>query len=164
MTILNVKITKLSPEGVIPAYSREGDAGLDLVATRRWFDDEGNCCYGTSLAVEIPEGYYADLRPRSSVSKYDLVLANSVGTIDSNYRGELILKFKPVPAFYSFESPDEQGFDLISLPEGDEIKVYQVGDRIAQLLIKPYPRINFIEVSELSDSNRGDQGFGSSGK
>lgn len=164
MNTLNVNIAKLNEAAVIPQYSRQGDAGLDLVATSRHFDEHGNVCYGTSLAIEIPEGYYADLRARSSISKYDLVLANSVGTIDSNYRGELILKFKPVPAFYSFEGSEDENFDIIAIPEGDEIKVYQVGERIAQLLIKPYPTINFVEVESLSESNRGDQGFGSSGK
>jgi dUTP pyrophosphatase len=167
MTILNVNIKKLLLEAVIPTYAKSGDAGLDLTATTRWFDDAGNVCYGTGLAIEIPEGYYADLRPRSSISKYDLTLANSVGTIDSNYRGELIFKFKPTPAFFDrtpCSALTTETFDFVALSEKNNMNIYEVGDRIGQILIKPYPKITFIEVDQLSDSDRGEQGFGSTGK
>jgi dUTP pyrophosphatase len=144
---MKVNIKKLHPNAVIPKYGRDGDAGLDLVAITLddvvpGFADDDFTQYGTGLAVEIPQGYVGLIFPRSSISTYGLMLANSVGVIDSNYRGELKIRFKTT---------------------SDWGKVYQVGDKIAQLVIIPYPSIEFNEVVELSDTNRGDKGFGSSG-
>lgn len=138
---MNVKIKKLIENATIPSYSKNGDAGLDLVATSVKYE-KGNFVYGTGIALEIPEGYVGLIYPRSSISKYDLMLCNHVGVIDSNYRGELLLKFKTTRDFP---------------------KIFIVGDRIAQLIIVPYPKISLIQVEELSESNRGDKGFGSSG-
>jgi dUTP pyrophosphatase len=139
-----VKIKRLHKDAVIPSYSRQGDAGMDLVATSRFYDDFDNVCYGTGLAIEIPEGYVGLLFPRSSISKTDLTLRNSVGIIDSGYRGEIIFKFNNI---------------LMSSCEP-----YNVKERIGQLIIMPYPTIEFEEVEELSTTERGAQGFGSSGK
>ena len=75
-------------------YAKDGDAGIDLVATSKWYDDAGNICYGTNRAFEIPEGYVGLLFPRSSNAKKQIILSNSVGVIDSGYRGEVMLKFK----------------------------------------------------------------------
>ena len=141
--MLNVKIKKLHKDAVIPKYETSGAVGMDLTAVSKSYDEFGNVVYGTGLAIEIPDGYYADLRPRSSVSKYDLVLANSVGTIDSDYRGELVLKFKRYSEKNAY------------------FNTYEIGDRIAQIIILPYPKINFIEVEELSNTERGNGGFGS---
>lgn len=141
---MKVNITSLNYPYTIPSYSKEGDAGLDLTATSK----EENSLYieyGTNLAIEIPEGYVGLLYPRSSISKYHLVLANSVGVIDSNYRGEIKVRFKKT-IDNSYEN------------------IYNVGDRVAQLIIMPYPSIELIEVTELSDTTRGQSGFGSSGK
>ena len=140
---MEVKIKRLHKDSVIPCYAKDGDAGLDLTATRVWSDDDGNVCYGTGLAFEIPRGYVGLLFPRSSNAKKDLILSNSVGVLDSNYRGEVMLKFKP----------QKQGG-----------KMYEVGERIGQIIIMPYPQIEFIEVEELSETNRGDGGFGSTGR
>src|SRR5690606_4362848 len=79
-----------------PQYSKDGDAGLDLVATSKKYNEKGSIVYGTSLAFEIPKGYVGLLFPRSSNSKMDLLLSNSVGVIDSGYRGEVMFKFKHV--------------------------------------------------------------------
>ena len=138
-----VNIKKLHKDAVIPSYAKDGDAGLDLAETRVWADDDGNVCYGTGLAFEIPRGYVGLLFPRSSNAKKDLILSNSVGVIDSNYRGEVMLKFKP----------QKRGG-----------KVYEVGERVGQIIILPYTQIEFKEVEELSETSRGDGGFGSSGK
>lgn len=146
MQKLDVKIKKLVPEATIPQYSREGDVGLDLKAVSMYEEGDDTLVYSTGLAIEIPEGYYADLRARSSIASYDLVLANGVGTIDSNYRGELIFKFK-----------------ITRTNNTRDLTLYEIGDRIGQMVIKPYPRINLIEVDVLTDSNRGSNGFGSSG-
>lgn len=80
---MKVRIKKLSEKAVIPSYSTAGDAGLDLTATSKEFDEHGNVVYGTSLAIEIPYGYVGLLFPRSSNAKYDLLNTNSVGVIDS---------------------------------------------------------------------------------
>lgn len=141
---MNVKVKKLNENAVIPEYSKPGDAGLDLTAVSK--KEEGkNIVYGTGLAIEIPDNHVGLLFPRSSVTNYDLNLGNSVGVIDSGYRGEIIFKFKRT---------DLQVFS----------KEYQVGERIGQLLIIPYPKVNLIEVKELNDSVRGVGGYGSSGK
>ena len=153
--MLNVKIQKLHKDAVIPKYETNGAVGMDLTATSKTYDDQGNIVYGTGLAIEIPLGYYADLRPRSSISKYDLVLVNSVGTIDSDYRGELMLKFKPTLRKSTWNN---------GVYETDEVKEYNVGDRIAQIVVLPYPKVSFVEVDELSETERGHGGFGSTGK
>lgn len=140
---MNVKIKKLHTDAVIPSYAKEGDAGLDLTATSMSCDDYGNICYGTGLAFEIPKGYVGLVFPRSSNAKKDLWLTNSVGVIDSGYRGEVTFKYRPV--------------DL-------EERIYQIGDRVGQLIIMPYPYIEFEEVEELSETERGCSGYGSSGK
>lgn len=141
---MNVKVKKLSEQAVIPKYSKPGDAGLDLTATSK-SEEAKNVVYGTGLAVEIPDGYVGLLFPRSSLSNYDLSLCNSVGVIDSGYRGEIMFKFKRT--------------DLMAFA-----KEYQVGERIGQLVIIPYPKVNLVEVKDLNDSIRGAGGYGSTGK
>ena len=142
---MEVKIKKLHPDAVIPVYSKPGDAGLDLTATSISSDSYDNIVYGTGLAIEIPEGYVGLLFPRSSNSKTDLYLTNHVGVVDSGYRGELMFKFRPINGIV-------------------DASIYAVGDRIGQLMILPYPSIKFVEADELSDSDRGEGGFGSTGK
>ena len=138
---MNIEIKKFHPKATIPKYSREGDAGMDLVAVE-WTVENTLYVYKTGIGIKIPEGHVGLLYPRSSISKYDLSLANHVGVIDSNYVGEIILKFRKT--------------DICP-------NIYLVGDRIAQLIIVPYPTINFVEVKELQETNRGSNGFGSSG-
>mgnify|MGYP006379072781 FL=1 len=91
---MQVKIKKLHDDAVIPSYAKHGDAGMDLTAISKQYDDHGNVCYGTGLAFEIPKGFVGLLFPRSSNTKKDLVLGNSVGVLDSGYRGEVVFKFK----------------------------------------------------------------------
>ena len=153
--MLEVKIKKLHKDAVIPKYETVGSVGMDLTAVSKEYDEHGNIVYGTGLTIQIPVGYYADLRPRSSISKYDLVLANSVGTIDSDYRGELILKFKPTLRKSTWNN---------GVYETDEVKEYEIGDRISQLVILPYPKVSFVEVDELTETERGTGGFGSTNK
>lgn len=149
--MLDVKIMKLVEEAVIPQYSLEGDAGLDLTATFRSYDEFGNVVYHTGIAIEIPKGYVGLLFQRSSVSKKQQFLTNAVGVIDSNYRGEIMLKFKPtVQAHNKVESLFNE--------------MYEVGEKIGQLIILPYPSVNFILSDNLSDTVRGSNGFGSTDK
>jgi len=143
---MKIKIKKLHPKAVIPKYALDGDAGMDIVAVDKSCEGIDLVTYRTGLAFEIPKGYFMLIFPRSNISKKDLILSNSVGVLDSGYRGELLLKFKTTGG-------KECGI-------GNE---YQIGDRIGQIIIIPYPGIEFDEVNELSDTARGEGGFGSSG-
>ena len=147
---LKIKIKKLVNDAVIPTYSKDGDAGLDLVATSALVYND-YIEYGTGLAIEIPKGYVGLIFPRSSIYKTSTILSNSVGVIDSGYRGEI--KFK----FYAKTARDCNG-TLYSIDD-----CYEVGNRIGQLIIMPYPQIEFEEAEELSETERNDGGFGSSG-
>lgn len=141
---MEVKIKKLHKDAVIPTYAKNGDAGLDLTAVSYEHDKYRNIVYHTGLAFEIPVGYVGLIFPRSSICKKDLSLVNSIGVLDSCYRGEIMVKFKP------------------TLPYKAE--TYECGERVAQVIIIPYPKIEFTEVDELSETERGTGGFGSSGK
>lgn len=153
---MKVKIKKLSENAVMPSKAHASDAGFDLVATSRTMDSNGAVVYGTGLAFEIPEGYVGLLFPRSSNVKKDLLLSNSVGVIDSGYRGEVMLKFKP--SWRACQCATEAFF----LESGDVL--YEVGDRIGQLIIMPIPDIEFEEADELTETDRGEGGYGSSGR
>ena len=173
---MEVKIKKLCETAVIPSYAKPGDAGMDLVATSRVFDKYGNVEYGTGLAIEIPEGYVGLIFARSSIFKQDLSLANAVGVIDSGYRGEIKFKFKPTLSYMDFGATedvhgvgeDSDSFDFVGIAGGIEkdcvdASIYNVGDRIGQIIIMPYPTISFLEVDELSSTERADGGFGHTG-
>lgn len=136
---MKIKIKKLHPDAKIPKYALEGDAGMDVVAIDKKVEGE-LIVYGTGLAFEIPKGHVLLICPRSSVTKKELFMANSVGVLDSGYRGELILKFRKV---------------------GNN--EYEVGERVAQIVLFSYPEIEFKEVDELSETQRGGGGFGSTG-
>lgn len=163
-----VKFRKLNEYAIPPVKAHATDAGFDLTATSCYHDEEGNTVYGTGLAVEIPKGYVGLLFPRSSVAKKDLLLSNAVGVIDSGYRGEIMAKFKPTcvvvnPLKFWWRNCI-LGKDDLSLALGHiHSREYEVGDRIAQLIIMPYPEIEFEESEDLEDSDRGVGGYGSSG-
>ena len=163
MRNIKVKIKKTHPDAVIPRYAKEGDAGLDLTATSMYFDEYGNICYGTGLAFEIPEGYVGLIFPRSSICKEQLLLSNAVGVIDSGYRGEVSFKFKPSMALDNRQcvKADSEKLWSIAVRQND---IYKMGDRIGQMIIMPYPSVEFEEVEELSETERGEGGYGSSGK
>ena len=140
---MKVLFKKLVPEAVKPKFGKPGDAGADLVATVAWAT-ESQIVYGTGLAVEIPEGMVGLVFPRSSVRNYALSMANSVGVIDSGYRGEIMVTFNIKTNHNTRE-------------------LYKIGDRIAQLVIIPVPLITYAETQELSETNRGTAGHGSTG-
>lgn len=139
MEKIKVKIKKLKDGVVLPSYAKLGDAGMDVVAVGVKVTDK-YVEYSTGLSFEVPEGYVMLIFPRSSVSKKDLVLANSVGVLDSGYRGELLIRFQKF---------------------GEDI--YEVGERVAQIMVLPHPKIELEEVDCLGESERGEGGFGSSG-
>lgn len=140
---MKIQFKKLVPEAQKPKFGKPGDAGADLVATSFDLTRDGQVVYGTGLAVEIPEGMVGLVFPRSSIRNYGLTMANSVGVIDSGYRGEIMVTFN-----IKFM----------------QVEMYAVGDRIAQLVIVPVPLIQYAEVEELSETSRGTEGHGSTGK
>lgn len=141
---MDIKVKKIDSNAVIPNYAKPGDAGLDLTAISKENFGVGMVKYNFGLAFEIPEGYAGFIFPRSSVFKKDLSLTNCVGVIDSGYRGEVSVIFR---------THERQGMP----------KEYEVGDRIAQIIIMPIPKINLIPVQKLQKSDRGSGGFGSTG-
>ena len=138
---MKVNIKKLVENATIPTYAKPGDAGMDIYSTSIEVSEDGVVTYGTGLSMEIPEGYVGLLFPRSSNYKQDLVLCNSVGVIDSGYRGEIMFKYFQI---------------------GENM--YKVGDRVGQIIILPYPQIEFTEVENLSKTERGEGGFGHTGE
>lgn len=157
MENLTVKIKKLSDDAVVPSYAHDSDAGLDLTATSKSYDDYGNVFYGTGLAFSIPKGFVGYLFPRSSISKKELSLANSVGVIDSGYRGEVIFKFKGSVSIYETDLNDDGHFPCIV----KSVNTYEVGDKIGQIIIMPIPKITLELVDDLGTSDRGTGAFGS---
>ena len=138
-----LKVKRLVKEAIVPSYAKPGDAGLDLTAAsvkreHRFIE------YGTGLSVELPKGHVGLLFPRSSVTNKDMMLKNSVGVLDEGYRGEIKLRFQSLQNSYG-ES------------------VYQVGERIGQLVIVPVASVDIQEVTDLEESDRGIGGFGSTG-
>jgi dUTP pyrophosphatase len=155
---MQVRIKKLHPDAVIPSYSSAGDAGMDMVAISAEIAADGSYIeYGTGIAVEIPKGYVGLIFARSSISKTSLILANHVGVVDSGYRGEIKFRFKDTKMTKTMRMGRQWKWFA-----GET--AYEVGNKIGQLMILPYPQIEFVEVDELSDSERGEGGFGSTGK
>lgn len=136
---------KTHANAVIPKFAKDGDAGLDLVAVSKSLEiNEAGIelvVYRLGLAMEIPRGYVGLIFPRSSITKTGLSLANSVGVIDSGYRGEIVAKF---------------------IARDSDLS-YEVGDRVCQIVFVAVPEIEIEEATELSDSERGVGGFGSTG-
>lgn len=140
---MKIKFKKLNLQAQKPKFGKPGDAGADLTATSMNLSMGDHIVYGTGLAVEIPEGMVGLVFPRSSIRNTTLSMANSVGVIDSGYRGEIMITFKMV--------------------NKNEVVGYTIGDRIAQLIIMPVPLAKYVEVEELSETQRGTDGHGSTG-
>lgn len=141
MDTLQVRVKKLSDSAKIPTYAYEEDAGMDVYADGNGKYSNNYIEYSTGIAIEIPKGYVGYIFPRSSISDKNLSLCNSVGVIDSTYRGELKFRFKAYP----------------------NAILYLKGDRIGQLIIMPRPKVIWDEVDTLSDTERGFGGYGSTG-
>ena len=146
---MKIKIKKLHPDAVIPKYAKLGDAGMDLYAVDikihvdSLTDENTKIIVDSGLAFEIPEGFVGLVFPRSSIQSTGVRLTNCVGVIDSGYRG-------PVKAVFDIKD--------------SSLIYYNKGDRFAQIMIIPYPQIEFEEAEELSETERSDGGFGSTGK
>lgn len=141
---MEVKI-KLIEDGKMPVKMHETDAGFDCYAREIEYQFEsGKIKYNLGFAIEIPKGYVGLVFPRSSVCKHDLLLTNSVGVIDSDFRGEVSAVFVVTKTPFP--------------------KHYDKGDRVCQLIIIPYPEIELKQVERLSETERGEGGYGSTGK
>ena len=145
--MLNIPIIRLIDDAIIPIYAKPGDAGADLVAAESVVLEAGGgrALISTGVAIAIPEGFAGFVQPRSGLAlKHGITCLNTPGLIDSGYRGEL----------------------KVLLINTDPNETYEVnkGERIAQLVIQKVEECNFQEVEELPDSERGETGFGSSGR
>lgn len=171
MSDLSVKIKRLHPDAVIPQYAHEGDAGFDLVAAADVIIEPGETALiPTGIAVELPPGYELQVRPRSGII-LRTKLRVQLGTVDSNYRGEIGVI---VDNAFSVDEEDRHDFynEILTI-SGDTVRVddkkpygtyiIRKGNRIAQAVIAPVVTANFVEVDELSDTARGESGFGSTG-
>lgn len=137
---MKLKVKKLNSQAKLPTKAHSTDAGFDLYADEIRYNDR-YIEYGTGVAIELPKGSVGLIFPRSSISKYDLRLANAVGVIDEGYTGELNLRYDAIGPYH-----------------------YEKGDRIGQLVVIKLPELEVEEVEELADSERGTGGFGSSNK
>jgi dUTP pyrophosphatase len=145
---VTLKVKRLPHCHDLPRYATAGSAGLDLTAAidRPVVIEPGTRTrIPTGLIIEVPPGYEGQVRPRSGLAyKAGISLTNCVGTIDSDYRGEL---------------------QVLLINHGSEPYTIEPGERIAQLMVVPIPRVHVVEVDELSDSEeRGEGGFGSTGR
>lgn len=142
---MKLKVKRLSEKAHLPAKAHHTDAGFDLKSTERSYNNKEQYYeYETDLAIELEPGYVGLIFPRSSISNKDLMLTNHVGVIDENYRGAIKFRFKTTTTDYKHD-------------------LYEIGDKIGQLLIMKLPDVELEEVQELSGSERGTGGFGSSG-
>ncbi|PAF51885.1 deoxyuridine 5'-triphosphate nucleotidohydrolase [Helicobacter sp. 13S00401-1] len=141
---MNVKIKLVQPDAKVPLYASSGASGFDLYACEdAYIESKGMALINTGIAIELTEGYEVQVRPRSGLAlKHGIFVLNTPGTVDSDYRGEI----KVLLANFGSE-----GFKVTK------------GDRIAQGILAPILKANFIEVKVLQDSTRGAKGFGSSG-
>ena len=142
--MLRLRIKKVSNDAIIPSYAHEGDCGMDLYSIDNIILKPGESqLVHTGIEIELPENTEAQIRPRSGLAlKNSITVLNSPGTIDEGYRGEI-------------------GVILINHSKVD-FKV-EKGMRIAQMVVKPTLKVNIVEINELSETERGKGGFGSTG-
>ena len=155
--MIQIKFKKLHENAVIPKKAYESDAGFDVVAVSVEYNtDSGFLEYDLGFSTEIPEGYKGIVVPRSSISKYDLIMCNSPAQIDSSYRGSWKIRFKLVLPSNVNSETQTMNWEWIK-----QIKKYKVGDKIAQIFIEPVLSVNLLETEELISTQRGEGGFGS---
>jgi dUTP pyrophosphatase len=147
MNSVTLKVKRLPHCRDLPRYATPGSAGMDLTAAipeKLTLEPGKRVGIPTGIVLEIPPGYEGQMRPRSGLAaKAGITLSNSVGTIDSDYRGEVV---------------------ALVINHGETSYTFEPGERIAQLLITPVPRVEIVEVEETNASERGEGGFGSTGR
>jgi dUTP pyrophosphatase len=142
---MDLKIKLIDGRAILPKYAHPGDAGLDLFSIERKVIPPGTSAFiGTGIAIELPPGTEAQIRPRSGLAlKHQVTLLNAPGTVDYGYRGEV---------------------KVIMINHGKTDFIVEEGSKIAQMVIKPVITVNVIQVDELTETPRGEGGFGSTGK
>lgn len=188
LTPYTIKIKLLTHDATIPTYAHDGDVGLDLKAISCEYDEEKDMyVYRTGISIETEKNYGVLVFPRSSNNKTDCYLCNSVGIIDTaTYRGEIKLCFKSRTSTserinnlsfqkyieeISFGKSHETAIKEMNKVKDSIFKAtqelkfapYKVGDKIGQMVLVNIPQVKFQEVYDLSETERGDNGFGSSG-
>ena len=184
---MEIKIKKMSENAVIPKYAIDGDVGMDLTAIDVEYNEEKDMyIYHTGISIESPKHYGVLIFPRSSNRNTDAYICNHVPVIDTAvYRGEIMICFKNRDSLNQIALKEEMDELLTSLQvykdpsdavdeaykayykaKEDPMKYapYKVGDRICQMVLIPYPNVLFKESEELSKTERGEKGFGSTGK
>ena len=144
---MEIKIKRLNKRAKIPTFGTEFSAGADLYCAEEHeisVCSGQKCSIGTGISMEIPEGYVGLVFARSGLAcKNGLRFCNSVGVIDADYRGEI---------------------KVVLHNDSEYVREIKPGERVAQMIIMPYPKVSFIEVEELSDTVRGESGFGGTGR
>lgn len=144
---MEIKIKRLNERAKIPTFGTEFSAGADLYCAEEHeisVCSGQKCSIGTGISMEIPEGYVGLVFARSGLAcKNGLRLCNSVGVIDADYRGEI---------------------KVVLHNDSEYVREIKPGERVAQMIVMPYPKVSFIEVKELSDTVRGESGFGGTGR
>jgi dUTP pyrophosphatase len=142
--MINVKIIKIKENAVIPSYAKQGDAGVDLCSTEEYTIKPGErVIVSTGIKIAIPEGYEAQIRPRSGLAiKNGISICNTPGTIDSGYRGEI---------------------GVITINLGQEEFKIEKGMRICQMIFNKIEHAEFEETEKLDETQRGEGGFGHTG-
>lgn len=158
--MIDIKIKRLDERAVLPTKAYPTDAGFDMTAISLEYDEYGNAVFGFGWAFEIPEGYGGFLFPRSSATKYDVEMNNSVGIVDCWYRGEVKAKFRPI----STKPVRGSQTDSVEVYCDGKARIFKVGEKVAQMVILKLPQVEFVESDELSDTPRGAGGWGHSGK
>ena len=184
---IEIKIKKLSENAVIPKYAIDGDVGMDLTAIDVEYDEKKDMyIYHTGISIESPKHYGVLIFPRSSNRNTDAYICNHVPVIDTAvYRGEIMICFKNRDSLDQialkeemdelltyltvYRDPSdavEEAYKAYDKAKEDPMKYapYKVGDRICQMVLIPYPNVLFKEADELSKTERGEKGFGSTGK
>lgn len=145
--IMQINIRKIHPEAIIPQYATAGASGLDLHARiphEIYLQPGVRFTVPTGIAIEFPEGFEGQVRPRSGLAKKNgITVLNAPGTVDADYVGEIC---------------------VILINHGDEAFKIQAGDRIAQLVIAPVIRAELVQVGVLKETVRGANGFGHTGR
>ncbi len=159
--VIPIKIKKLHPKAVIPQYMTPGAACMDLVATEIEYIDEHKVVVKYGFATEIPQGFKAIVTPRSSFTHRGWIMANSPGIVDSDFRGEWVSKHEAIPINFVEQILYKDG----TLANGVGMQYldfpYKVGDRVVQVSFEITPQAILTEVNELSETKRGEGGFGS---
>jgi len=153
---MKIKFRRLNENAVVPVFATKGAACADVVATEIIKQDSYNVTVKLGFATEIPEGYKGVVVPRSSFTQKGWVMQNSPAQIDSDYRGEWMLKFQSL----TFDAVSTRHNLIDLLPEDFP---YEVGDRVAQVYFEKVEQAEFVVVDDLESTERGEGGFGSTG-